>query len=181
METKIVSSKFVIAIIIFFVVCIFGCIADIHAKTLSAGKEFAEDKVRLKLVSIENETDTLEFQIFYHFDNASAYVFPHSTFEYQVENAIGLNPYSLLIVKCSKGTYLPVFVQDGGYASGEVEDGYDGPFYITMWLNLPSVAESNKTHIRYVVKKGEVGKIGLKIGNNGDYRFVAHENMKFLA
>ncbi|MCX5923972.1 MAG: hypothetical protein NTZ68_00905, partial [Candidatus Dependentiae bacterium] len=60
------------------------------------------------------------------------------------------------------------------------EEGYEGPFYISMWLNFPQVAESSKVHVRYAVAKGKMGSIGIKIGLKGDYRLVAHDDIKFI-
>ena len=75
---------------------------------------------------------------------------------------------------------MPVFIQDGGVASGQAEDGFEGPFLISMWLQQPNVSEVSKTHIRYIIKKGSVGAIGVRIGQKGDYRLVAYEDIKFL-
>lgn len=183
MDTRLLTPKFVISIIIFFTICLVGCISEMQAKQLSAGY-VPDDTVRLKFVSIKNDTEAMEFQAFYSFDGSSAFVFPQSTFQYLPDKQIGLISRNILAIKCVKGSYLPVFIQDGGYASGTVEEGYEGPFLISMWLAMPNAAETNKTHIRYALKKGTVGTIGLYIGQKGDYRLFVPDNdmnVKFIA
>ena len=163
----------------FIVFCLFGSFFNLQAKLLTRGY-VPDDTLRVKLVSIENETEAMEFQTFYNYDGPSAFVFPNSTFTYLPAKEIGLSPGNKLAIKCCKGSYLPVFIQDGGYASGSVEDDYEGPFYISMWLTHPNAAQTNKTHIRYALKKGTIGSIGVRIGQKGDYRLVAHDNIKFI-
>ena len=180
MGSNLITPKFIISIILFFVVCLVGTMFELQAKPLTSGY-MPDETFRLKLVAVENETDALEFQIFYNFDAASAFVFPQSTFKYEIDQQIGLNARNLLVVKCCKGSFVPVFIQDGGYASGTLQDGYEGPFYISMWLQVPYVAETNKTHVCYAVKKGEIGTIGIRIGKKGDYRLVAYDNVRFIA
>ena len=179
MKSKLHTSKLVISAIIFIVVCVIGCFYDLQAKLLTQGY-IPDDVVRLKLVGIENETDTMEFQVFYAFDGPSAFVFPQSVFKYLPEKEIGLAARNILAIKCVKGSYVPVFIQDGGYASGVAEEGFEGPFVISMWLSMPFMPETNKTHIRYVIKKGTLGTIGVRIGPKGDYRLVAYDNVKFI-
>src|SRR3990167_7134242 len=106
MQVYLITPKFIISIILFFMICLIGCVFELQAKQLSAGY-VPDETVRLKLVVVENETDTLEFQIFYNFDGPSAFVFPHSTFRYEVDKEVGLNARNLLAVKCCKGSYLP--------------------------------------------------------------------------
>lgn len=165
--------------LVLFKIIVFCFFSNLEAKLLTHGY-VPDDSVRIKLVSIENETDAMEFQTFYNYDGASAFVFPNSTFTFLPAKEIGLSPGNKLAIKCCKGSYVPVFMQDGGYASGMVEDGYEGPFYISMWLSIPNACETNKTHIRYALKKGTIGTIGVRIGKKGDYRLVAHDNIKFI-
>lgn len=185
MKNKLITPKFIISIVIFFLICFVGCVFDVQAKQtqqsqlLTAGYT-PDDSFRIKLVAVENETERMEFQVFYSFDGPSAFVFPQTTFKYQPEKEIGLSARNILAIKCVKGSYLPVFIQDGGLASGQVEDGYEGPFVISMWLQQPNMSEFNKTHIRYALKKGTVGTIGVRIGQKGDYRLVAYDNVKFM-
>jgi hypothetical protein len=179
MEARLISPKLCISIVIFFMVCLLGCVLDLKAKQLSPGY-MQDDAVRVKLISADNDTDAMEFQIFYNYDGPSAFLFPHTTFKYLPEKAIGLAPRNLLTIKCSKGSYQPVFIQDGGLASGVAPDGYEGPFYISMWLAQPNASFANKTNICYAVKKGKIGTIGVKIGQKGDYRLVAHDDVMFI-
>jgi hypothetical protein len=182
MENRLITPKLIVSIIIFFLICFVGCVFDVHAKQselLTSGYA-PDDSFRIKLVAVENETERMEFQIFYSFDGPSAFVFPQTTFKYSLGKEIGLAARNILAIKCVKGSYLPVFIQDGGLASGVSDDGYEGPFVISMWLQQPNISEVNKTHIRYVVKKGTIGTIGIRIGQKGDYRLVAYDNVKFL-
>lgn len=182
MEKKFITLKLIISTILFFVICLMGCVLDLNAKQselLTAGY-MPDDSFKIKLVAVENETEHMEFQIFYSFDGVSAFVFPKTTFKYAQDKEIGLATRNFLAIKCVKGSYLPVFIQDGGMASGQAEEGFDGPFVISMWLQQPNVSEVNKTHSRYIIKKGSVGTIGVRIGQKGDYRLVAYDNVKFL-
>ncbi len=49
-----------------------------------------------------------------------------------------------------------------------------------LYNQVLNALESNKTHVRYAVKKGKIGCIGIKIGQKGDYRLVAHDDIKFV-
>ena len=185
MKNKLITPKLIVSIVIFFLICFAGCVFDMHAKSTSQSQLLTagyspDDSFRIKLVAVENETERMEFQVFYSFDGPSAFVFPKTTFKYQPGKEVGMAQRNILAIKCVKGSYLPVFIQDGGMASGQAEDGFDGPFVISMWLQQPNVAETNKIHIRYVVKKGTMGTIGIRIGQKGDYRLVAYDNIKFM-
>ena len=182
MKNKLITPKFIVSIVIFFLICFMGCVLDVHAKQsqlLTAGY-VPDETFKIKLKAVENETERMEFQIFYGFDGVSAFVFPQTTFHFPAGKEIGLAARNILAIKCVKGSYLPVFIQDGGVASGQAEDGFEGPFLISMWLQQPNVSEVSKTHIRYIIKKGSVGAIGVRIGQKGDYRLVAYEDIKFL-
>ncbi|MBM17772.1 MAG: hypothetical protein CL947_01730 [Epsilonproteobacteria bacterium] len=140
-------------------------------------------KVRLQLTSVQNDTDSLEFKVFSAGQTLAGFATPMSTLDLidTDKQGVDLAYKDTLVVKCSKGSYLPVFLKDGHKASGQAPTGYDGPYYISMWLPRPHVSDSSKLHIRYAVKKGKIGKVGLKIGMKGDYRLVAHENVQFLS
>lgn len=173
------KSKLVISVIIFFVVCLFGSVSHAGPKAVVPVVDTAS-RALLQLAAVENDTDGCEFQLFYGSDVATAFVFPRSTFHFNAQKALPLSTKDLVIIKCCKGSFLPVFVQHGGAASGDTQVGFDGPFYLSMWLAYPQVPETSKTHIRYMVKSGTTGTIGVKIGNRGDYRFVAYENVHFI-
>ncbi|MFA5998627.1 MAG: hypothetical protein WC747_01240 [Candidatus Babeliales bacterium] len=177
MSSKFVTTKLIVSALIFFMVCLFGCVFDTQAETLVLSS-MPGDTARLNLISIENETENLEFQLFYGADSAHGIIFPQSVYECQ--KSLSLSGRAALVLKCCKGSFLPVYIQDGGFASGTIEEGYEGPFYISMWLQFPQVAESSKVHVRYAVAKGKMGSIGIKIGLKGDYRLVAHEDVKFI-
>lgn len=145
-------------------------------------EHFVGNSSRLELVSVENSTDGLEFQIFPPLKESVGLSLSMATlFLVDEKNkGISLDKQYPLIIKCSKGSYQSVFIKDGHAISGKALDGYDGPFSISMWLPYPSVAESSKLHISYVVKKGKLGKIGIKIGPKGDYRLVAVSDVRFI-
>jgi len=174
------KSKFIVSIIIFFTVCLIGSISDAASKTVTSVTDLAINKPPLQLVAIENDTQGCEFQVFYGSEAASAFVFPQSTFHFNAQKGLPLSGKDLMIIKCCKGSFLPVFVQYGGVASGEKQNGFDGPFYLSMWLHYPQVPETSKTHVRCMIKSGTIGTIGVKIGNKGDYRFVAYDNVNFI-
>ena len=179
MKSKFVTPKLIVSVLVVFIVSLFGCSCTIEAKMLDVGY-MPGNVSRLKVISVENETDSLEFQTFYGGESASALIFPQSTFHFGSSKALDLASRDTLVIKCCKGSYVPVFIQDGGIASGDIEQGYDGPFYISMWMQFPQVAESSKVHVRYAIKKGQTGTIGVKIGKKGDYRFVAYDDVKFI-
>ena len=177
MGSKFVTTKLIVSVVIFFMICVFGCVFDTHAKTLVLSS-MPDDKRRLQLISVENETEQLEFQLFYGSEASHGIIFPQSVYQFHMPlNLLGRDN---VVLKCCKGSFLPVYIQDGGFASGPVEEEYDGPFYISMWLQYPQVAESSKVHVRYAVAKGKIGSIGIKIGLNGDYRLVALDDVKFI-
>ncbi len=181
MNSKVaITPKLVISVIIFFAVCLFGTVSDINAKTLNA-QIVPNDATGLKLIAVENETDHCEFQIYYGSEASAGFVFPHTTFHFGQFKSLSLPTQDQLVIKCCKGSFLPVYVQYGGIASGDIEDGYEGPFFLSMWLQYPQVPETSKVHVRYMVHKDHIGTVGIKIGNKGDYRFVAYEHVKFIA
>lgn len=140
------------------------------------------DSSRLQLVSVENNTDGLEFQIFPPLKQSAGLSLSMAPLSLVDEKGVGiaLNRKHPLTIKCSKGSYRSVFIQDENAVSGNHVEGFDGPFYLSMWLPYPNVADSSKLHIPYVVAKGKYGKIGLKIGAKGDYRLVAVSDVKFI-
>lgn len=138
---------------------------------------------RLRVMTVENGTDSLEFKVFPEFKSTVGLVLPMSTLHIIDEDGtkgVKLSTRDPLMIVCTKGSYRPVFVQDGCRVSGETEEGYDGPYVASMWLPFPYISESAKVHVPYLVKKGEVGNVGIKIGSIGDYRLVALKNVKFL-
>lgn len=164
--------------IIFLLVCLWGSVST--PNILGAKLEQGNQTGKVFLAFIENDTESCEFQTFYASDASSSFVFPQTTFHFDSKNALELSSGNRLIIKCSKGSFFPVFIQHAGRAGGVVPDNFEGPFYISMWLSYPQVPEASKVHVRYAIKKGVDGKVGIKIGSKGDYRFVADENIEFL-
>ncbi len=135
-------------------------------------------EVRLELVSVENGTTSSEFKVFHGVDSASGLVFPATTLTF--ETALRLNQNERIQLLCSTGSYISIYIKDEGAAGGVVEDGYDGPYYLSMWLGYPQVSEDQRVRVRYAVKSGTVGKIGIKIGSKGQCQIAALEDIKIL-
>ncbi|MBI2344587.1 hypothetical protein HYV10_00755 [Candidatus Dependentiae bacterium] len=164
--------------IIFLGICLWGSISTPNILGVKALEVPLAHKLLLSF--IENDTPGCEFQTFYASQGSSSFVFPQSTFYFKSE-ALDLSTGDTLVIKCSKGSFFPVFIKYCGIASGNAPENFEGPYYITMWLSNPQVPETSKVHVRYVRKKGVNGKIGIKIGSKGDYRFVADQNIQFLS
>ena len=175
----IITPKFIISATIFLIVCCFGS----NSESISPKNNLQDITIKkhnLHMIAVENNTNNCEFQTFYGADAANCFVAPNSTFYFSPDQEIPLDSNNLLMIKCCKGSFLPVYARCQGVASGELKQGYDGPFYLSMWLAYPQVYEDSKINIRYYVKNDAVGKIRLKIGQEGDYRFVADENISFI-
>ena len=150
----------------------------LHGRFSSKKISVEEPTARLEFVSLENGTDSLEFQLFPSQGSAIGLVLPGKTLE--LKNGFELSDRDPAVIKCSKGSYLPVFIKDGLSAGGIAPEGYVGPYYISMWMSYPNISEASKLNIPYVLKEGEKGKVGIKIGSRGDYRFVAGDGISFL-
>ena len=181
--------------IVFFVVCLCGSIVpdqmDSYLKNPTASNYLKKYQLSsttqplpegsvLKLTSVENDTENCEFKIFYGSDASSGFVFAKTIFNFDPKHSLILNSENILVLKCSRGSFYPVFIKYCGPASGVVPEGFEGPYCLSMWLAHPQVPETSKIYVRYVIKKGTEGHIGIKIGKKGDYRFVAHQNVHFL-
>lgn len=178
MKTKLSIFMKSIYGVIFLGICLWGSVSTPHSLTFNL-----QDKVdsnKLLLTFIENDTPVCEFQTFYASEPSGALIFPQSKFIFAPQEALDLGSGNILVIKCCKGSFFPVFIKHGGIASGQAPENFEGPFSIAMWLENPQVSETSKVRVRYVRKKGVDGKIGIKIGNKGDYRFVADENIQFL-
>jgi hypothetical protein len=138
-------------------------------------------ELTLSVSFVDNETQNCHFQLFYGSGAGGPVIFSQTKFLYEPQqNNLVLSPQDILVIKCVKGSFLPVFIQLGGYGSGIVPEGWQGPFCIMMWLGQPMVHDSVKVRARYCVKKGTTPSVGIKIGKKGDYRFVADKNVQFL-
>ncbi len=170
--------------IVFFVVCLCGSVSTasntLKKYQLSSTTQFLPEGPLLKLTSVENDTENCEFKIFYGSDVSSGFVFAKTIFNFDADKSPILNTENMVVLKCSKGSFFPVFIKYSGAASGQVPEGFEGPYCLSMWLSHPQVPETSKVYVRYVIKKGADGHIGIKIGKKGDYRFVAHQNVHFL-
>ncbi|MBP9764731.1 hypothetical protein KBD08_00155 [Candidatus Babeliales bacterium] len=179
-QVALFTPKQIFSIIVFFAVCLMSCWSEAEAAKYVAMQKMPHDTVRLELATIENDTQHCEFQLFAGSDTPCAYVFPKTVFTFPDTKLIAVGSQQILVIKSTKGSFLPVYIQHGGLASGQVKPNYEGPYYISMWLEYPYVPETSKVHVRYMLKKDTVGKVGIKIGSEGDYRFVAHDNVEFI-
>ncbi|MCX5923803.1 MAG: hypothetical protein NTZ68_00035, partial [Candidatus Dependentiae bacterium] len=103
MGSRFVTTKMIVSGVIFFMVCLFGCVFDTQAKTLVLSS-MPGDNARLNLISVENETEHLEFQLFYGADSAHGIIFPQSVYECQ--KPLSLSGRATLVLKCCKGSFL---------------------------------------------------------------------------
>lgn len=145
-------------------------------------REHVSDKSgRVEVVFIQNDAPGLEFQIFPPIQELAGTVLPMETLFIvdKKQSGVRLDTKYPLIIRCSKGSYQSVFIQDGKSVSGTAPEGYAGPFCLSMWLPYPNVIDS-LIHIPYVVKDGQVGKVGVKIGAKGDYRLVEVSDIQLI-
>lgn len=185
MDIKVMTKCFLG--ILFLVICLCGISlpdsseAEILKRNqLSSTFHYKQQGPVVKLTSIENDTENCDFKLFYGSDTSRAFVFSKSIFNFDPKDYLVLNSEHMSVLKCSRGSFYPVFIKFCGLASGQAPDGFEGPYCLSMWLAHPQVPETSKVYVRYVVKKGTEGKVGIKIGKKGDYRFVAHQNVHFL-
>lgn len=166
----------------FFIVILLGIVASgaVHstAEVLTDGYVPGTEH-RLAISYIENQTPNSYFQVFYKDEGSRVLLTPNSKCEFKSGDFV-LNQINPIRLICSQGSYLPIYVQDEGLASGQVPSGYHGPYYVSMWLSYPHVADEFKVHVRYAVLARKVGEIGIRIGSKGDCQIVALSNVKLL-
>lgn len=166
----------------FFIVILLGIIASgaSHgtAEVLTDGYVPGTEH-RLSISSIENQTPNSYFQVFYKDEGSKVLLTPNSKCEFNT-GEFALNQISPVRLICSQGSYLPIYIQDEGRASGAAPSGYRGPYYLSMWLSYPHVADEFKVHVRYAVLARKVGEIGVRVGDKGDCQIVALSNVKLL-
>ena len=134
--------------------------------------------VHVEIASIDNRTESSAFDIFYGAGLSRGLVFPQT--KMKLSQKLKLVQHTPVQLLCSKGPYLTIYVEDEGVASGTAPSGYTGPYYISMWLGRPQVSAEEKVNVRYAVKTGKIGKIGLRIGSKGECQVVAEKYVKIL-
>lgn len=135
---------------------------------------------RLCVVAIENQTEDSSFKVYIGSSGSRALVLPQSIWEMDQPNKIYLTQRTALRIVCVKGAYETIFIHDDGTASGQAPNGYSGPYYLSMWLSYPYVNDEQKLYVRYAVKKGKIGDIGIRIDENGNCQVVAYNDVLIL-
>lgn len=159
---------------------------DANNNQINAKQTVAEQQIlpggdqRLCLVAIENQTEDSSFKIYIGSSGSRALVLPQTTWEMDQPNKIYLSQRTSLRIVCVKGAYETIFIHDEGTASGQAPNGYSGPYYLSMWLTHPYVNDEQKLYVRYAVKKGRVGDIGIRIDENGNCQVVAYNDVLIL-
>lgn len=159
-------------------ICFTVCSSIYADKSLSIQQITPENIERLQLVSVENKTMDSEFSVFVGMQDSYGLVRAESKMSF--DKPVGIAQDDVTRLVCVKGSYLPVYVQDQGKTSGNVPFGYEGPYYMSMWLQYPYVSQAQRVHVPYVIKKGKKGQIGLQISPTGDCRIVGVKNIKLL-
>jgi len=135
-------------------------------------------EVRIQIVSLDNETDSSIFKVFYGAGLSRGTSFPGKKLSFP--GGLPLIQNTPVNIQCSKGSYLPIYMKDEGQAGGEAQDGFEGPYCLSMWLGYPQVNEEEKMYVRYAVKSGKKGQVGIKIGDKGQCQIVALQDVKIL-
>jgi len=172
--------KFINSLIL--IVCYsISAVADSSRVSIVENEHIPGKSARLQIVSVENNTQDSVFEIFPALKESAGLILPEEVLALPDNKGVDLGRLYPVIISCAKGSYFPLFMMNGrGAVSGQAPEGYDGPYYVSMWLSYPHVAESVKLHIPYVIEKDKQGKIGVIIGSRGDYRLVAIENVQFV-
>jgi len=149
-------------------------------QTVASQQVVPGSEQRLCLVAIENQTEDSAFKVYIGSSGTRALVLPQTTWEMDQPNKIYLTQRVSLRLVCVKGAYETIFIHDEGTASGQAPNGYSGPYYLSMWLSYPYVQDEQKLYVRYAVKKGRVGDIGVRIDDQGNCQIVAYNDVLIL-
>jgi hypothetical protein len=140
---------------------------------------FVPYQKRLSLRAVENQTINSSFKLFYSNSDNLALLTPQSIFIFK-PNEMLLQEHENFCLQCVKGSFLPIYVRDEGKVAGQAPAGFHGPYYLSMWLNYPDVAEEQKQYVRYVVKSGKQAEFSIRINPQGDCQIIALANMELL-
>ena len=152
----------------------------VSRQTVAADQVLPGGDQRLCVVSFENQTEDSAFKVYIGSSGSRALVLPQTIWEMDQPNKIYLSQRTALRIVCVKGAYETIFIHDEGTASGYVPNGYSGPYYLSMWLSYPYVNDEQKLYVRYAVKKGRIGDIGIRIDENGNCQVVAYNDVLIL-
>lgn len=141
--------------------------------------DFVPYQKRLSLRAVENQTLHSSFKIYYSNGDSLALLTPQSIFVFKPGEML-LQQHENFCLQCVKGSFLPMYVKDEGKAGGQAPAGFHGPYYLSMWLNYPDVAEEQKQYVRYVVQIGQQAEFCIRINPQGDCQVIALENMELL-
>ncbi len=141
--------------------------------------EFVAFSSRLSLRAIENQTTYSSFKIYYANSDSLALLVPKTVFLLE-PNELFLQENEVLCLQCVQGSFLPIYIKNEGKVSGQAPEGYFGPFYLSMWLEYPITSEDRKTYVRYVVKDGCHGEVGVRVNAQGECQIIALSNIQLV-
>lgn len=141
--------------------------------------EFVKFSDRLSLRAIQNQTLNSSFKFFYSNSDCLGLISPTSILTL-LPGEIFLQQDEKLCLVCVKGSFLPIYIKDEGRVSGQVSDGFHGPYYLSMWLEYPDVSDEKKIHVRYMVENNKQGEIAIRIDPLGNCQILALSNIKLL-
>ena len=141
--------------------------------------EFVPFSSRLSLRAVENQTTYSSFKIYYANSDSLALLVPKTVFLLQPDELF-LQENEVLCLQCVQGSFLPIYIKNEGKVSGQAPEGYFGPFYLSMWLEYPLVAEDRKTYVRYVIKNGCHGEVGVRVNAQGECQIIALSNIQLV-
>lgn len=141
--------------------------------------QYAPYSKRLSLRAVENQTKHSLFKMFYAGSDSLGLLYPQSVFLLKPEELL-LQHNEIFSIQCVKGSFLTIYVKDEGKVSGQVPEGFYGPFYLSMWLNYPDVSEDQKIYVRYAIKIGKQAECAIRINSEGDCQIIALSNMQLL-
>ncbi len=140
---------------------------------------FVSYEKRLSLRAIENQTLNSSFKAYYSNSDSLALLTPQSIFIFKPAEML-LQQHEIFCLQCVKGSFLPIYIKNEGKVAGQAPVGFHGPYYLSMWLNYPDVAEEQKQYVRYVVKIGHQAEFCIRINPQGDCQIIALANMELL-
>ncbi len=162
-------------------VIVLGCIGVYNLQAGPATVEIAQNEtkvVRLYVHTIKNSSKAT-FEIYYS-SGAKGLLLPDSVLEFKPYE-LSLEQAVPLQIKCVKGPYVDMYLQDGGKVSGTAYAGYAGPYALAMWLSYPQVSVKEKTFIPYVVAEHKQGGITLCIDEKGSLQIQAVYDIKLIS
>ena len=104
-------------------------------------------------------------------------------------NAINLPNFKMHISGATRLNFISrseefpsLYFEFGGYASGRCPDGYEGPFFVSVWSGNADIPETEKMVYRYCQKKEtEAGLLGFRIKPDGVPEVFATSNTQIIS